>query len=109
MKSHKILEAVDDPGFSYHHFRHGDVSHPIVCYPLLTYASAHNLHHMEPAEVAADSDCYEICSVLLDEIKADLDVAGGHWGTALLAAAAFGHEKIVRLCLSSGAEGQSKS
>jgi hypothetical protein len=59
--------------------------------------------------VAADSDCYEIFRVLLDEIKVDLDVVGGHWGTALHAAAAFGHEKIVRLCLLSGAEGQSKS
>jgi hypothetical protein len=30
MKSHEILEAVDDQGFYYHHCRYGDVSHPIV-------------------------------------------------------------------------------
>jgi hypothetical protein len=59
--------------------------------------------------VAADSDCYEICEVLSDEIKVDLDVVGGHWGTALQAAAAFGHEKIVRLCLSSGADFEAKA
>jgi hypothetical protein len=46
MKSLEILEAKDDPGSYYHHFRHGDGSHPIILYPLLTYASAYNLHYM---------------------------------------------------------------
>ena len=63
----------------------------------------------EVIHVAADSDCYEICIVLLDEIQADFDVFGGQWGTALQAAAAFGHEKIVRLCLSSGADFEAKA
>jgi ankyrin repeat protein len=53
---------------------------------------------------AAEMGLYETVRRLLEEIKVNVDIVGGHYGTTLQAAAAGGHEKIVQLCLDYGAD-----
>jgi ankyrin repeat protein len=57
----------------------------------------------EVMHVAAEMGFYEIFRRSLEEIKVSVDVVGGFYGTALQAAAAGGHEKIVQLLLEHGA------
>jgi ankyrin repeat protein len=58
----------------------------------------------EVMHMAAEMDLYETFRRALEEIKVKVDVVGGFYGTALQAAAARGHEKIVQLCLEHGAD-----
>jgi ankyrin repeat protein len=53
----------------------------------------------EVMHAAAEMGLYEIVRRSLEEIKVNVDVVGGHYGTTLQAAAEGGHEKIVELLL----------
>jgi ankyrin repeat protein len=58
----------------------------------------------ECIRVAATESCLETVRTLLDTLEVDIDTVGGLYGTALQAAAAHGHENMVRLCLVHGAD-----
>ena len=46
----------------------------------------------------------EIVGCLINEVGADVNAQGGHYGTALRAASSRGHDKVVELLLDKGAE-----
>jgi len=46
-----------------------------------------------------EENCYELVRTVLNELKADINICGGDWSTALAGAISTGDEKMVQLLL----------